>query len=132
MNHRKIRKAQLAYLPVGEPPNSPPTNTLLAIKTMKHTRATQRNTTTENASGPDLTSYPLPSFPPVLFSTQYIDPIAHGRPHPRKTFTAFEPLILPTAASAFSDYFAAVILAKVSGSEVPRATIVIAATDSLM
>jgi hypothetical protein len=39
--------------------------------------------------------------------------------------------MLPTAASAFSDYYAAVLLAKVSGSEVPSATKVIAVTDSL-
>ena len=61
-----------------------------------------------------------------------MEPIAHGNPHPKKTFTAFEPLMLPTAASAFSDYLAAVILAKVSGKDVPRATSVMAATDSLI
>lgn len=40
--------------------------------------------------------------------------------------------MFPTDSSALSDYFAAVILAKVSGNEVPRATTVIAATDSLI
>jgi len=61
-----------------------------------------------------------------------MDPTAQGRPHPRKTLTAFDPLMLPTAASALADYLAAVILAKVSGRDVPRATRVMAATDSLM
>ena len=60
-----------------------------------------------------------------------MDPTAQGRPHPRKTLTAFDPLMLPTAASALSDYFAAVILAKVSGREVPMATKVIAVTPGL-
>ena len=46
--------------------------------------------------------------------------------------TAFDPLILPIAASAFSDYYAAVTLANVSGKDVPRATNVIAVIDSLM
>lgn len=58
--------------------------------------------------------------------------MSHGRPQPRNTFTAFDPLMLPTAASALSDCFAAVILANVSGSDVPRATSVMAATDSLI
>ena len=61
-----------------------------------------------------------------------MEQIAHGSPQPKKTFTAFDPLIFPTASSALSDYFAAVILANVSGSDVPRATTVIAATDSLI
>ena len=38
--------------------------------------------------------------------------------------------MLPIAESAFSEFLAAVILAKVSGSEVPKATNVIAVTDS--
>ena len=58
--------------------------------------------------------------------------MAHGNPHPKKTLTALDPLMLPTAASALSDCLAAVILAKVSGKEVPSATKVIAATDSLI
>ena len=53
-------------------------------------------------------------------------PISHGRPSPRKTLTEFEPVTFPTAASAVSASLAAVIEAKVSGSEVPRATNVIA------
>ena len=61
-----------------------------------------------------------------------MEPRAHGSPHPKNTFTALEPVMLPTAASALSDYLAAVILANVSGKEVPRATKVIAATDSLI
>ena len=55
--------------------------------------------------------------------------MAHGTPRPRKTLTELEPVIFPIAESAYSDYLAAVIDAKVSGSEVPRATRVIAVTD---
>lgn len=58
--------------------------------------------------------------------------MAHGRPRPRKTFTELDPVILPMAESANSDDLAAVILAKVSGKEVPKATSVIAVTASLI
>lgn len=54
----------------------------------------------------------------------------HGSPSPRKTLTELDPVTLPTAESAYSLDYAAVILAKVSGSEVPRATRVIAVTES--
>lgn len=40
-------------------------------------------------------------------------------------------MTFPIAASAYSDYLAAVILAKVSGSDVPIATSVMAVTASL-
>lgn len=54
----------------------------------------------------------------------------HGKPRPRYTFTAFDPVIFPIAESALSELAAAVILANVSGRDVPKATIVIAVTDS--
>ena len=57
--------------------------------------------------------------------------MTHGRPRPRNTLTELEPVIFPTAESAYFEVFAAVILAKVSGSEVPIATKVIAVTESL-
>ena len=60
---------------------------------------------------------------------QYVAAIAQGRPRPRKTFTELDPVTLPMAESAYSDDLAAVILANVSGKEVPRATSVIAVTD---
>lgn len=44
--------------------------------------------------------------------------------------TELDPVTLPTAESAYSEDLAAVILANVSGSEVPRATRVIAVTES--
>ena len=59
-----------------------------------------------------------------------MDAIIHGNPRPKKTLTAFDPVILPTAVSAYYECLAADIDAKVSGNEVPRATSVIAATDS--
>ena len=64
----------------------------------------------------------------MLCLEAYIALITHGSPRPRNTFTEFDPVTLPTAESAYSDDYAAVILAKVSGREVPIATIVIAVT----
>lgn len=58
--------------------------------------------------------------------------MSQGRPIPRKTLTAFDPVTLPTAMSAYSDCYAASNEAKVSGSDVPSATKVMAVTDSLM
>jgi len=56
----------------------------------------------------------------------YIALITHGSPRPKNTLTELEPVTLPTAASAYSLDLAAVMLAKVSGREVPMATMVIA------
>ena len=43
--------------------------------------------------------------------------------------TEFDPVTFPIAESAYSEFLAAVILAKVSGRDVPTATIVIAVID---
>lgn len=58
--------------------------------------------------------------------------MVHGSPSPKKTLTELDPVTLPIAESAYSEVFAAVIDAKVSGREVPKATNVIAVTDSLI
>ena len=58
--------------------------------------------------------------------------MSHGSPSPKNTFTELEPVTFPTAASAYFSYWAACILAKVSGNEVPRATKVIAVTPGLI
>ena len=63
------------------------------------------------------------------FEYQYVEAIAHGNPRPKKTLTELEPVMFPIAASANSDVLAAVILAKVSGRDVPNATKVMAVTD---
>jgi len=52
--------------------------------------------------------------------------MTHGRPRPKKIFTEFEPVTLPTAESAYSEPWAAVTEANVSGTEVPKATRVMA------
>ena len=52
--------------------------------------------------------------------------MTHGRPSPKKIFTELDPVTFPTAESAYSDPCAAVTDAKVSGTEVPRATSVMA------
>merc|ERR1719198_174479 len=56
--------------------------------------------------------------------------MSQGRPRPRKTLTALEPVTLPTELSAVSSPTAADLEAKVSGREVPRATKVIAVMAS--
>ena len=52
--------------------------------------------------------------------------IVHGRPRPRKTLTEFDPVMLPSDASAFESWTAADIEANVSGRDVPSATNVMA------
>lgn len=106
------------------PPSSPPTNFLLKPRIVKHVTEQQRNTITENAKSPAGVTYFS------LLESAYMAAIVHGRPRPRNTFTAFDPFTFPTAESALSEVFAAVILAKVSGKDVPNATIVIAVTES--
>ena len=49
---------------------------------------------------------------------------------PMKTFTELLPVMLPMEASAYCSHLAAVIDAKVSGSDVPKATNVIAVTSA--
>lgn len=58
--------------------------------------------------------------------------MTQGSPRPTKTLTELEPVTFPIAASAYSEFLAALILAKVSGSDVPIATNVIAVTDSFI
>jgi len=55
--------------------------------------------------------------------------ITHGSPSPRNTLTELEPVTFPTAESAKGSAVAAAMEAKVSGSEVPRATKVMAVID---
>lgn len=107
------------------PPSSPPIKILLNIKIIKQVTEQAKKTITEQerlpggvmyCSGGDLVSW-------------YVEAITHGNPRPRNTFTEFDPVTFPTAESALSDVFAAVILANVSGNEVPRATIVMAVID---
>ena len=54
---------------------------------------------------------------------------SQGKPRPRKTLTALEPLTLPMELSAYFSLRAAAREAKVSGMEVPRATKLMAATS---
>ncbi len=48
--------------------------------------------------------------------------MTHGKPKPRKTLTELLPVTLPIALSAVFSFLAAIALANVSGSDVPRAT----------
>ena len=52
--------------------------------------------------------------------------MSHGSPSPKNTLTEFDPVTLPMALSACFSPTAAALLANVSGSEVPKATKVIA------
>lgn len=125
MIHKNMHNTALRYLLLVGPPSSPPITALLATKIMKHTTATMRKTNTEKPNSPAGTLYGA-SFTDI----QYVDPNAHGRPRPKNTFTELDPVTLPIAASAYSEVFAAVIEANVSGKEVPRATREMAVTDS--
>ena len=112
--------AAVVYFDVFGPPSSPPMNTLLAVKIIKQMTDVNKNIATEKPSLPAGTMY-------VLLSLEaYIALITHGRPRPKNTFTELEPVTFPTAESAYGDDLAAVTLAKVSGRDVPMATIVIA------
>ena len=66
-----------------------------------------------------------------MFPSQ-ITATSHGKPNPKKTLTELDTVTLPTAESAYFSAYAAAILAKVSGSEVPKATRVIAVIPSSM
>ena len=55
-----------------------------------------------------------------------MEAINQGRPKPRNTFTELLPVTLPTDASAYFSFNAAVLLANVSGKLVPKATNVMA------
>lgn len=57
--------------------------------------------------------------------------MSQGRPIPRNTLTALDPVTFPTAASAYLELTAAALLANVSGREVPSATKVMAVTEIL-
>ena len=59
-----------------------------------------------------------------------MEDMSHGRPRPTNTLTELEPVTFPIAESANSEFYAAVILANVSGKDVPTATSVMAVTAS--
>ena len=56
--------------------------------------------------------------------------MTQGKPRPRNTMTELLPVMCPIASSAYFSLIAAVLLAKISGREVPRATKVMAVTSS--
>ena len=66
------------------------------------------------------------------FLSWYTAEITQGRPSPTNTLTELDPVTFPIAESANSDCLAAVILAKVSGRDVPTATKVMAVTASFL
>ena len=72
--------------------------------------------------GPYFSSHPE-SAP---LAAQYAAPMSQGSPSPRKTLTELEPVTLPIDESADLSPRAACIEAKVSGSDVPSATKVMA------
>ena len=93
---------------------------LLVVKIAKQHRDVIRNIATENPSLPAGTMYFW------LWLDAYTALITHGNPSPKNTFTELDPVTLPTAESAYLEVLAAVILANVSGREVPTATRVMA------
>lgn len=125
MNQRETKMKAESHFEVGGPPSSPPTANLLMISRMKQTMEVERYIITEKARSPAGT------LNTALFLAWYEVEITHGSPRPRKTLTQFDPVTLLIAASAYWEVQAAVLLAKVSGREVPRATKVMAVTDGL-
>lgn len=120
MNHRLTHIPAVKYLENFGPPSSPPIIILLKVKIAKQTSEQIRNIATVNPNFPAGTIYSL------FCLDIYMELITQGSPRPKNTFTELEPVTLPTAESAYWDDLAAVILAKVSGREVPTATIVMA------
>ena len=55
--------------------------------------------------------------------------MTQGSPKPKNTLTELDPVTFPMAESAVGDDQAAILLASVSGSEVPMATSVMPATE---
>ena len=98
-------------------------------------KAQKMNTTTLNPRDSDGTKQVPPESYPFtaggVLSSQRVA-ITQGRPRPRNTFTEFDPVTLPTDASAVDSQVAANIEAKVSGRDVPNATKVMAVTDGLI
>jgi len=120
MPHNKKQIPPVITLDFIGPPNSPPTITLLPVKITK--TITLQNTKTIMVK-PNFSAgivYGLSMLKP------YCAQITHGSPSPKKILTELEPVTLPTAESAYSEFWAAVTDAKVSGTEVPKATKVIA------
>lgn len=106
------------------PPSSPPINLRRRVRTLNQTRKNMVKSRTENAREP-LTTV---KWRPLL--SWYIAPINHASPTPRKTLTALLPVIFPMAGSAVGSSSAAILLANVSGIDVPAATKLSAVTVS--
>jgi hypothetical protein len=79
-----------------------------------------KNTNTVKPNLPAGTSYGVSMLKP------YYVQITQGSPSPKNILTELDPVTFPTAESAYSEPYAAVTEAKVSGTDVPRATKVIA------
>ena len=90
-------KRAVTSVPVEPPPSSPPTTHLLINKTVIHAIAQITKTTTEKPSAPAGTKY-FP-FPLGLLYSQ-MRATTQGSPRPRNTFTLFDPVTFPIAASA--------------------------------
>merc|ERR1719409_194631 len=74
--------------------------------------------------------YSLPGTSGAVYDEFAPQAMSQGRPRPRNTLTELEPVTLPTELSAVSSCVAALLEAKVSGREVPRATKVMAVMAS--
>ena len=95
--------------------------------TIKQTIAATKKVNTGIDRLPDGTLYSKCS--PYL-ALKYVVAKHQGRPSPKKTLTELDPVTFPIAESALCDSRAAVILARVSGSDVPNATSVTPVIDS--
>ena len=111
-NHSEMKKMAVGILDLS-PPSSPPTRNRRATSVAKHSSAQMVKTTTDADKEPSGTIY-SPSLSPM-----YMAPMSQGRPRPRNTLTALEPVMLPMAESADGAWTAACMEANRSGKEVP-------------
>lgn len=124
-NQRKTKKTVVAILYLKVPPSSPPTYFLLKSSTDAHMNAIMQNNITANPKFPGSTSNTSP------LKKRTIAANVHAIPMPKNTFTALLPVTFPIEESAYLSFCAAILLANVSGTDVPNATKEIAVTESL-
>mmetsp|Transcript_46235 Transcript_46235/g.145009 ORF Transcript_46235/g.145009 Transcript_46235/m.145009 type:complete len:223 (+) Transcript_46235:353-1021(+) len=143
MTHNKKRKQLVTILLTSDPPISAPKANLLPKMTTNEAMLRMAKIRTLKPRDPaSTTNAPVFSYCWNLLHFWYFNlhwssgPVtahltaAHsqGMPRPRKTLTQLLPVTFPSALSAVSSILIAIMEAKVSGNEVPRATMVMAVT----
>mmetsp|Transcript_27111 Transcript_27111/g.67163 ORF Transcript_27111/g.67163 Transcript_27111/m.67163 type:complete len:272 (+) Transcript_27111:488-1303(+) len=137
-----MKKLPYNHFGYSAPPSSYPSVWRRKARALMHISAQPVNTATEKTRLPERTTKPPFGYSACMsgyaaihssvapFCAQYSAPSIQGRPRPSSTFTALEPVTFTIDASAVSSITAADFDAKVSGSDVPIATRVIAVMES--